>query len=103
MMLNKQNLTIPISLLSTTIIILLIGTIVLTTMSTEMPPSEFIITDKKIVEVPVGNAVFAWFGYTETQYRIYYNPTGYFPVDKNVYDQFNVGDWFNGTIIMLAY
>jgi hypothetical protein len=77
-------------------IMILVGAIVVNAVVINMviniPPNEFTVVNK---EHFVGNP--PWIA---EEYRMYYNATSYVMTDKVSFDKFQIGDWFNGTIIV---
>ncbi len=90
---EKTRLVSIVIALIVLIVMVLVGFQIVITMATQMPPTEFVIVNK----AHVNNW---WLG---NQYRVYYNQDisfGYFLTTETDYNRFQIGDWFNGTIIM---
>lgn len=81
------------------VVMILISSVLISAISNSLPPEEFVIVDK--AHIP---AVYTFFNlkWSDDQYRLYFNHDmdyGWVPVNQTTYDRYQIGDWFNETII----
>ena len=81
----------------TLVVIVSVGLVVVQAMLTSwnnMPPFEFKLVNKEYVTGDFWHSV---------EYRMYYNTTGYYLTSAADFQKFQIGDWFNGTVILSSY
>lgn len=75
-----------------------VGAVIINAMAVGMPPSEFVITDKQVVEKEY--SFLFWTFQDKPQYIMYYSDVDYVYTTEESYNSFDVGEVFKGPIIV---